>query len=39
MCVNAQGDIEIGVSSDPLDDMGWCSELQQEAHHGVAEIV
>jgi hypothetical protein len=39
VCVDAQGDIEVGVSGDPLDDMWWCSELEQKAHHGVAEVV
>jgi hypothetical protein len=27
------------VSSDPLDDVRWCRELNGEAHHGVTDVL
>lgn len=39
MCVDAQSDVEVGVSSDPLDDVRWCRELNGEAHHGVTDVL
>ena len=37
MCVDAQGEIDVGVSSNPLGGVRWCLELEKQAHHGVAE--
>jgi len=39
VCVDAQGDVKIGVSSDPLNDVRRCLELEEQAHHGVAEVM
>ena len=39
VCVDAQRDVMVGMSGDPLDDVRWCLELQEQAHHGVAEVM
>ncbi|MGH3901710.1 MAG: hypothetical protein ACRDTA_26340 [Pseudonocardiaceae bacterium] len=28
VCVDVRGDVEVGVSDDPLDGVGWCLELR-----------
>lgn len=39
MRIDAQSHVEVGVSGNPLDNVGWCLELAEQTDHGGTEVM